>query len=48
MDASFTFLKGLLADLGLEISIKKLVPPSISVTCLGILIDSIKTVSIPQ
>ena len=49
MDTSFTFLKGLLPDLGLEISIKKLVPPSTSVTCLGILINSIqKTVSIPQ
>ena len=49
MDACFTFLTNLLAELGLEISAKKLVPPSTSVTCLGILIDSIqKTVSIPQ
>ena len=49
IDACFTFLKNLLAELGLEISVKKLVPPSTSVTCLGILIDSIqKTVSIPQ
>ena len=49
MDACFNFLKDLLTDLGLEISPKKLVPPATSVTCLGILIDSIqKTVSIPQ
>ena len=47
MDACFTFLKNL--ELGLEISAKKLVPPSTSVNCLGILTDSIqKTVSIPQ
>ena len=49
MDACFNFLKNLLTDLGLEISVKKFVPPSTSVTCLGILIDSIeKRVSIPQ
>ena len=49
MDACFNFLKDLLTDLGLEISPKKLVPPATSVTCLGILIDSVqKTVSIPQ
>ena len=49
MDACFNFLKDLLTDLGLEISPKKLVPSATSVTCLGILIDSIqKTVSIPQ
>ena len=48
MDASFNFLKNLLAELGLDISPNKLVPPSTSVTCLGILIDSInKTISIP-
>ena len=48
MDASFNFLKNLLVELGLEISPKKLVPPSTSVTCLGILINSIqKTISIP-
>ena len=35
----FHFLKGLLADLGLEISHRKLVPPDTAVTCLGILID---------
>ena len=48
MDASFNFLKNLLVKLGLDISPKKLVPPSTSVTCLGILINSIqKTISIP-
>ena len=46
--SSFTFLKELLSELGLDISFKKLVPPSTTVTCLGILVDSItKTVSIP-
>ena len=45
--SSFKFLKDLLAELGLDISLKKLVPPSTSV-CLGIQVDSIsKTVSIP-
>ena len=49
MDVCFTFLENLLAELGLETSAKKLVLPSTSITCLGILIDSIqKTVSIPQ
>ena len=48
MDASFKFLKNLLAELGLDISPKKLVPPSTLVTCLGIRIDSInRTISIP-
>ena len=46
--SSFTFLKELLIELGLDISLKKLVPPSTSVVCMGILVDSIaKTVSIP-
>ena len=45
---SFEFLTKLLQQLGLDISTKKLVPPSTSVVCLGILIDSVnKTVSIP-
>ena len=48
MDAVFNFLKNLLAELGLDISPNKLVPPSTLVTCLGIRIDSInKTISIP-
>ena len=35
--------------MGLEISNKKLVPPATSVTCLGILVDSVqKTISIPS
>ena len=46
--ASYNFLKHLLSQLGLDISIKKLVPPSTSVTCLGIQIDTVKrTVCIP-
>ena len=46
--ASYNFLQHLLSQLGLDISIKKLVPPSTSVTCLGIQIDTIKrTISIP-
>ena len=48
IDAAFEFLTSLLADLGLEISSKKLVPPSTSVICLGILIDSQeRAISIP-
>ena len=48
IQSSFKFLKELLLELGLDISLKKLVPPSTSVVCLGILVDSItKTVSIP-
>ena len=45
---SFAFLLQLLADLGLDISMDKLVQPSTSVVCLGILIDSKnQTISIP-
>ena len=45
---AFHFLKHLLADLGLDISYKKLVPPDMAVTCLGILINTIdKTIAIP-
>ena len=46
--SAYQFLQGLLQELGLDISQKKLVPPSTSVTCLGILIDTIhRTISIP-
>ena len=46
---SFAFLQQLLQDLGLQISAKKLVAPSTSVVCLGILIDTVsRTISIPQ
>ena len=46
--AAFKFLTSLLAELGLEVSSKKLVPPT-SVICLGILIDSQdRTISIPH
>ena len=37
---SFTFLSDLLHQLGLKINPKKLVEPSISVVCLGILINT--------
>ena len=48
IDAAFKFLTSLLAELSLEVSSKKLVPPSTSVICLGILIDSQdRTISIP-
>ena len=46
---SFAFLTELLHDLGLDISKKKLVPPSTSVTCLGIQINTVaRTISIPS
>ena len=46
---SFQFLLNLIQELGLEISQKKLVPPSTSVVCLGIHIDTInRTLSIPD
>ena len=49
IDAAFDFLMSLLADLGLEVSSKKLVAPATSVICLGILIDSTsRTISIPS
>ena len=37
---SYQFLLDLLKDLGLQISEAKLVPPSTSVVCLGIRIDT--------
>ena len=46
---SFHFLLNLPQDLGLDISQKKLVPPSTSVVCLGICIDMVtRTLSIPD
>ena len=48
IDSAYQFLQGLLQDLRLDISQKKLVPPTTSVTCLGILIDTVhRTISIP-
>ena len=45
---SFTFLSDLLHQLGLKINPKKLVEPSTSVVCLGILINTEdRTISIP-
>ena len=47
--ASYEFLIQLLQELGLEISQNKLVAPSTSVVCLGILVDSVnRTISIPE
>ena len=47
--ASCEFLIQLLQELGLEISQNKLVAPSTSVVCLGILVDSVnRTISIPE
>ena len=46
---SYQFLLKLLQNLGLDISVSKLVSPSTSVICLGILVDTInKTISIPE
>ena len=48
INLAYEFLQNLLQDLGLDISRKKLVPPSTSVVCLGILINTIdRTISIP-
>ena len=47
--ASYEFLLRLLHELGLDISQNKLVAPSTSVVCLGILVDSVnRTISIPE
>ena len=44
----YHFLLSLLQDLGLPISTSKLVPPTTSVVCLGIAIDTVSgTISIP-
>ena len=49
IDQSYQFFLSLLADLGLQISKSKLVPPSTEVICLGILINTVaKTISIPR
>ena len=46
---SYQFLLSLLQELGLDISIEKLVTPAMSVVCLGINIDTIsRTISIPD
>ena len=45
---SYDALTHLMRDLGLTISEKKLVPPATQVTCLGVLIDTVKgTIAIP-
>ena len=46
---SYTFPLQLLQQLGLDISAEKLVPPSTSLVCLGILINTkTRTISIPE
>ena len=48
INGTFTRLQTLLTELGLSISIKKLVPPSTNVTCLGIVVDTVElSTSIP-
>ena len=49
IDASFDALQHLLKDLGFEISTKKLVQPTTSMNCLGIIVDTIHfTLVIPD
>ena len=48
-EASFDMLQSLLHDLGFEISMKKLIPPTTSINCLGIMVDTIYfTLAIPH
>ena len=48
INATFTRLQGLLHELGLTVSDKKLVAPSTQVTCLGIVVDTVAlSLSIP-
>ena len=42
INGTFNRLQTHLAELGLSISIKKLVPPSTNVTCLGIIVDTVE------
>ena len=49
IDASFDALQSLLRHLCFEISMKKLVAPTTSMNCLGIMVDTINfTLAIPQ
>ena len=49
IEASFDMLQSLLRDVGFEISMKKLIPPTTSINCLGIMADTIYfTLAIPQ
>ena len=46
--SSYEALLELMAQLGLTVSEKKLVPPSTCITCLGVMIDTVKgTIAIP-
>ena len=44
---SYDALTQLMQELGLTVSSKKLVPPAVQVTCLGILIDTVKGMPFP-
>ena len=47
--AAFDHLRYVLACLGLDVSIKKLIPPTTKAVCLGVKTDSInKTIAIPD
>ena len=47
--ASYEALLALMAQLGLTVSDKKLVPPATCVTCLGVMIDMVQgTIAIPS
>ena len=49
IQSSYQFLLKLLQEPELDISCKQLVPPANSVTCLGILVDSVnRTIFIPN
>ena len=49
IDASFDTLQSLFRDLGFEISVKKLIAPTTSMNCLGIMVDTTNfTLAIPQ
>ena len=48
INATFVTLQGLLQELGLTVSAKRLVAPSTQVTCLGIVVDTmVLSMSIP-
>ena len=45
----FLLVKKLIEDLGLDISLKKLMPPSTKTSCLGIVFDTTNfTMSVPE
>ena len=49
INATFVRLQGLLQELGLTVSAKKLVAPGTQVTCLGIVVDTVAlSISLPS